>query len=263
MGPKPKTTGMNIPNERESQATIPSEPRENIMPAKGRPFGFPFGNGTNPGGTPADPTLLMRWIEETKKGELWAFQRIYDLFSRKVLNFIYRMVASIEEAEVLTQETFVTVYQKLGSLKDNAKFAPWLFRIARNHVYQRYRRHTPAMVSVDIQDEDGHPAVELPDKRKDPQKACQAGECEEVVRRVIHDLPDKYREVFILSAIHDLSYQVIADIVGRSLSSVKTDIHRARLQVRGKVKDYLKGSLGSTDSMISDPGHRQSRFLQN
>jgi RNA polymerase sigma-70 factor (ECF subfamily) len=196
----------------------------------------------SPGGTAVDPALLIRWIEEAKKGELWSFQRIYDLFSRKVLNFIYRMVASIEEAEDLTQETFVAVYQKLGSLKDDAKFEPWLFRIARNYVYQRYRRHTPAMVSVDIQDEDGHAAAELPDERKDPQEAYQAGELEEVVRRVIRDLPDKYREVFILSAIHDLSYQEIAEIVGRSVPSVKTDIHRARLQVRSKVKDYLKES---------------------
>jgi RNA polymerase sigma-70 factor, ECF subfamily len=152
------------------------------------------------------------------------------------------MVASIEEAEDLTQETFVTVYQKLGSLKDDAKFEPWLFRIARNYVYQKYRRRTPAMVSVDVQDEEGRSAAELTDERKDPQEAFQAKELESVVQEVIIDLPDKYREVFVLSAVHNLSYQEIAEIVGRSLPSVKTDIHRARLQVRQRVKDYLKVS---------------------
>ncbi|MGA2261720.1 MAG: sigma-70 family RNA polymerase sigma factor [Acidobacteriota bacterium] len=188
----------------------------------------------------ADPALLAHWIEEAKTGEIGAFRKIYDQFSRKVLNFIYRMVASIEEAEDLTQETFVTVYQKLGSLKDDAKFEPWLFRIARNYVYQKYRRRTLTMVSVDLQDEEGRSATELVDERKDPQEAFQAGELERVVQKVIVDLPEKYREVFVLSAIHNLSYQEVAEIVGRSLPSIKTDIHRARLQVRQRVKDYLK-----------------------
>jgi RNA polymerase sigma-70 factor (ECF subfamily) len=61
-----------------------------------------------------------------------------------------------------------------------------------------------------------------------------------VVQDVINSLPEKYREVFVLSAIRRLSYLEIAEIVGRSLPSVKTDIHRARLEVRKLVKDYLK-----------------------
>ncbi len=197
-------------------------------------------NDLNPESATTDLVMLARYIDEAKTGQIAAFQRIYDLFARKVLNFIFRMVASKEEAEDLTQETFVTVYQKLASLKDNAKFEPWLFRIARNNVYQKYRRHSPVTVSVDVHDEDGRNIAELVDERKDPQETYQAGELERVVRKVIVELPDKYREVFILSAIHNLSYQEIADIVGRSLPSVKTDIHRARLQVRNKVKDYLK-----------------------
>jgi len=194
----------------------------------------------NPSGISADPALLAKWIEQAKSGDIGAFQRIYDLFSRKVLNFVYRMVASVEEAEDLTQETFITVYQKLGSLKDDSKFEPWLFRIARNYVYQKYRRRSPTTVSVDFRDEEGRVAAELVDERKGPQEAFEAGELERVVEEVIIDLPEKYREVFVLSAIQNLSYQEIAEIVGRSLPSIKTDIHRARLQVRKRVKEYLK-----------------------
>ena len=194
----------------------------------------------DPGGNAVDVESLAQWIGRAKGGDVGAFQRLYDLFARKVLNFIYRMVASTEEAEDLTQETFATVYQKLATLKDDARFEPWLFRIARNYVYQRYRRRTPPMVSVDDQDEEGRTAAELVDERKDPLEAFEAEELEQVVQKVISDLQEKYREVFILSAIHHLSYQEIAEIVGRSLPSVKTDIHRARLQVRQRVKDYLK-----------------------
>jgi RNA polymerase sigma-70 factor (ECF subfamily) len=196
--------------------------------------------GAPPGDAVADPRIVLEWVERAKTGDLAAYQRIYDAFARKVLNFIYRMVNSVEEAEDLTQETFVTVYQKLGSLKDDTKFEPWLFRIARNYVYQRYRSRPPASVSIDEVDEDGNQVRQVVDERKTPDEQFQSYELENVVEGVIQELPEKYREVFMLSAIQHMKYEDIAEILGRSLASVKTDIHRARLQVRKKVKDYLK-----------------------
>jgi len=196
----------------------------------------------NPGGSPADSALLVKWIRRAKKGDLRSFEKIYDLYARRILNFVHRMVNSAEEAEELTQETFVTVYQKLGSLKDNTKFEPWIYRIARNYVYQRYRSRPPATVSIDLVNEEGLPSNQLPDARKTPYEAFQALELQNVVQEVITSLPEKYREVFVLSAIDRCSYQEIAEIVGRSLPSVKTDIHRARLEVRRKVKEYLRSS---------------------
>ena len=194
----------------------------------------------DPGEALADPTFLVSWIKKAKKGDLESYQKIYDAFARKVLNFIYRMVSSVEEAEDLTQETFIAVYKKLGSLKDNDKFEPWLFRIARNFVYQRYRARSPASVPIDALDEEGKPVTQLIDQRKNPDEAYQAGELEDVVQKEIDDLPEKYREVFVLSAIQHLSYQEIVDITGRSLPSIKTDIHRARLEIRRRIKEYLK-----------------------
>jgi RNA polymerase sigma-70 factor, ECF subfamily len=190
------------------------------------------------GGTP-DPETLAALIRDAKGGSLAAFQRIYDAYARRVLNFVYRLLHSADEAEDITQETFVAVYQKLGTLKDDSRFEPWLFRIARNLVYQRFRGGPPPMVSIDEVDEDGLPAVRLVDTRKTPDESFQSGELEKVVENVIRDLPGKYREVFVLAAVQKLSYQDIAEIVGRGLGSVKTDIHRARLEVRKRVKSYL------------------------
>jgi len=195
-----------------------------------------------PGSANVDPAILKRWIKKAKKGDVTSYEEIYGAFARKVLNFIFRMVNSREEAEDLTQETFVTVYQKLGSLKDDGRFEPWLFRIARNFVYQKYRAHPPATVSIDETDEDGQVVTQLVEAGKNPDEAFQSGELEDVVSDTIASLPEKYREVFVLSALQNLGYQQIAEIVDRSLSSVKTDIHRARLEVRNRVKDYLKVS---------------------
>jgi len=194
----------------------------------------------NPGSSGIDPVGLMKLIRKAKKGDIESYQEIYEIFARKVLNFVYRMVNSPEEAEDLTQETFVAVYQKLGTLKDDSKFEPWLFRIARNFVYQRYRTRSPSTVSIDALDENGQVVTQLVDTRKNPDEAFQIVELEDVVADVIAGLPEKYREVFILSALQHLSYQEIAEVVDRSLPSIKTDIHRARLEVRKRVKEYLK-----------------------
>jgi RNA polymerase sigma-70 factor (ECF subfamily) len=218
------------------------EPLRNFLKPSGSSF-FESGlTNTNsaPGSVAIDADLLVGWIKRAKNGDVSSYQKIYDLFSRKILNFIYRMVNSVEEAEDLTQETFVTVYQKLGSLKDNTKFEPWLFRIARNFVYQRYRSRPPSSVSLDALDEDGQLVTQLVDERKTPDESFESEELEKVIQEVVIDLPTKYREVFVLSALRHMSYQEIADIVGRSLPSVKTDIHRARLEVRKRVKGYLK-----------------------
>jgi len=194
----------------------------------------------NPGSAIVDPTVLKTWIQRAQKGDVGSYQNIYDSFARKVLNFVYRMVHSLEEAEDLTQETFVAVYQKLGTLQDSDKFEAWLFRIARNFIYQRYRKRAPAAVSIDAPSEDGRLMTELVDGRKNPDEEYQTQELEGVITNVIADLPEKYREVFVLSALQHLRYEQIANIVGRSISSVKTDIHRARLEVRDSVKKYLK-----------------------
>jgi RNA polymerase sigma-70 factor (ECF subfamily) len=194
----------------------------------------------NRGSANVDPASLVRLVRKAKKGDIGAYQEIYEVFARKVLNFIYRMVNSPDEAEDLTQETFIAVYQKLGTLKDNSKFEPWLFRIARNFVYQRYRTRSPSTLSIDALDENGQVVTQLVDTRKTPDEYFQTVELEDVVAEVVGSLPEKYREVFVLSALQHLSYQQIAEIVGRSLPSIKTDIHRARLEVRKRVKEYLK-----------------------
>jgi RNA polymerase sigma-70 factor, ECF subfamily len=194
----------------------------------------------NPGRSNTDPAALKQWVGKAKKGDVESYQKIYGAYVKKVLNFIFHMVNSPEEAEDLTQETFVAVYQNLRSLQSVDKFEPWLFRIARNFVYQRYRSRSPSTVSIDELDDDGSAVTQLVEMRKNPDEAFQAGELEDIVSGAIASLPEKYREVFVLSALQYLSYQQVAEIVGRSLPSVKTDIHRARLEVRKCVKDYLK-----------------------
>lgn len=191
------------------------------------------------------PEQLSRLVARAKKGDVAAFQELYRLYGDKILNYIYRLTGSREEAEDLTQDTFVLAYKNLTSLKDNSKFQSWLFRIAQNNVYQKYRGKTPQFESIDQEESPQLSDVQkLATHIKSPEDQVLSGELERLVEQAISGLPPKYREVFVLSAIQKLSYQEISDIVGRSLASVKSDIHRARVEVRNKIKAYLGENYG-------------------
>jgi len=197
---------------------------------------------------PFSPAELDELIGRVKEGDVDAFRRVYDVYGKRIVNYVYRLTGSRAEAEDLTQDTFVQAFRKITSLKDNRKFQSWLFRIAQNNVYQQYRGTRPHLQSIDEED-----AMELSDVQKlatpskNPEQAVLAGELKEVIDQLVTELPVKYREVFVLAAIQRMSYQEISETVGRSLASVKSDIHRARIFVRDRVKDYLGENYGMSD----------------
>ncbi|MDA2924720.1 sigma-70 family RNA polymerase sigma factor [Acidobacteria bacterium AH-259-G07] len=205
-------------------------------------------NGKNPQTFSISGEELDDAVSRAKKGSVQAFQKLYEHYGRKILNYIYRMTGSREEAEDLTQDTFILAYTNLSSLKENIKFQSWLFRIAQNNVYQKYRGKRPPMDSIQQEE-----TPELSDVQKlatpqiSPEDRVLSKELEQVIEQVISQLPDKYKEVFVLSAIHKLSYKEISEIVGRSLASVKSDIHRARVEVRDKIKTYLGENYGMSN----------------
>ena len=164
------------------------------------------------------------------------------------MNYTYRLTGSREEAEDLTQDTFVLAYKNLTSLKENGKFQSWLFRIAQNNVYQKYRGTRPQFDSLDeIEAPESSAAQKLITPHTSPEERLLSDELEKVIQKVINQLPDKHKKVFILSAIQKLSYKEISEIVGRSLASVKSDIHRARVGVREKIKQYLREDHGMSN----------------
>ena len=195
---------------------------------------------TRPQTSALSPRDLKRLVGRAKQGNIEAFQQLYGVYSRKILNYIFRLTGSRQEAEDLTQDTFVLAYKNLPSLKQNERFQSWLFRIAQNNVYQLYRNQKAPTTSLDEREDTEMPADQrMASTELNPEELMLSGELGEIVERVIRELPEKYKTVFIMSALHKLSYKEISEIVGRSLASVKSDIHRARVDVRDQVKRYL------------------------
>lgn len=189
---------------------------------------------------------VRKLVEEAQNGDGAAFQAIYEYFAPRIYNFLFRLLGSRDEAEDVAQQTFLNALRQLRTLRDAGQVESWIYRIARNEVYLRYRRKK----AVSLDDEE----VELDTGKLEesrlhanPEKLLLNVELGSVIQSVLNSLPAKLREVFVLAVIQSFSYQDIAGIVGRSLLSVKTDIYRARLLVKEELRKYL---VQNTDSAV-------------
>ena len=169
------------------------------------------------------------------QGDQEAFRLIFDRYSRPVIGFIYDMVNDRELAEELTQETFVRAYRGIGGMNPETKLSTWLFGIARNVARESLRARIRANRHVDLEDES---VLDLSDKEPVPVERLLSKELNDVVRRSLAALDEDKRTVFTLKVFHQCSYEEIASITGFSLAKLKSDLHRARAEMRRRVKPY-------------------------
>lgn len=185
-------------------------------------------------------TLWMNGSEEliarARRGDDEAFQSIFNRYSRPVLSFIYDMVSERDVAEELAQETFVRAYRNLGALHDPEKLSTWLFGIARNVALEALRARRRDRQKVEMDD----PAVlGLSDQEPLPEGQLLNKEFNEVIRAALQGLDDDKRTVFTLKVFQQRSYEEIAAITGFSIPKLKTDLHRARREMRRRIRPYL------------------------
>ena len=187
------------------------------------------------------PRELEETVKRTQRGSVADFQKLYDLYSKQIYNFVWRLVGSTEDAEDLTQETFLKVHREIKNLRQASQFKFWLYRIARNEVYQKQRRSKKASeVSLDNTAIDYYDFLPHQAPGADPEKQALYRELSRVIDRTLKEMSSKYRDVFVLAVFHKMSYDDITKIVDRSLLSVKTDIYRARLTVKDALNRYME-----------------------
>ena len=165
-----------------------------------------------------------------------AFRLLFERYSRPVISFVYDMVGERALAEDLTQETFVRAYRHLNALREESKFSTWLFSIAKNVAREHLRSAERRSTKVDLDDET---VQELPDGALTPVAELLDKELNAVVRHALGALDDDKRMVFTLKVFQQRSYEEIAEITGFSLPKVKTDLHRARAEMRRRISPYM------------------------
>lgn len=168
-------------------------------------------------------------------GDAEAFRLIFERYSRPVVSFIYDMVNDRALAEELTQETFVRAYRAMRTMRRETKLSTWLFGIARNVARESLRARTRANRHVDLADKS---LLDLSDNKPVPVDGVLSKELNDVIRRSLAALDEDKRLVFTLKVLHQCSYEEIAEITGFSVAKLKTDLHRARAEMRRRISSY-------------------------
>lgn len=178
-------------------------------------------------------------LERARSGDEEAFNLIFERYASPVFSFIYRMVGQHELAEELTQETFVRAYRKMGGLQLRAdvKLSTWLFSIAKNVSRESLRSRLKEDKKVEIGDRS---VLELSDDELQPDALLLNQELNRRIQDALGSLDEDKRLVFVLRVIHQHNYDEIAEITGFSLSKLKTDIFRARAEMKRLLSSYLE-----------------------
>ncbi len=174
-------------------------------------------------------------VTRVRQGDADAFRLIFERYSRPVISFIYDMVNDRSLAEELTQETFVRAFRAIHTMRAETKLSTWLFGIARNVARESLRARARANNHVDLADKS---VMDLSDDKPVPVDGLLSKELKALVRRSLAALDEDKRLVFTLKVLHQCSYEEIAAITGFSLAKLKTDLHRARAEMRKKISPY-------------------------
>ena len=176
-------------------------------------------------------------IRLAQQGDANAFERIYRLHSRRVYALCLRMVGNPAQAEDLTQEAFLQLFRKIGTFRGESAFSTWLHRLAVNVVLMRLRKKTLAETSLE---ETTDPDEEASGPRRDfggPDLRLSGSLDRVNLERAIEQLPPGYKSIFALHDVQGYEHNEIASIMNCSIGNSKSQLHKARMRLRGLLHD--------------------------
>ena len=194
-----------------------------------------------PAQVPVDDRTLVR---QSQEGDLSAFDELIRRYQERIYATLYHMTSNHEDANDLTQETFVKAYKALSSFKGDSSFFTWVYRIGVNKTInflkQRKNRHGGfSLNDLDFNAEHDPDLVALVSE-KTPRRDLNLAELQEKLNEAMQKLSDVHRLVVTLHDVQGLSHEEIGKIMECNPGTVRSRLFYARQQLQGALADYLK-----------------------
>jgi RNA polymerase sigma-70 factor (ECF subfamily) len=174
-------------------------------------------------------------------GDLAAFEEIYQRHHRRVYSICLRMLQNAFEAEDLTQDVFIQLYRKIGSFRGDSAFTTWLHRMTVNQVLMHFRKRT---VKFEKTTEEGETPVQIVSGTENPFKMPIVDKI--ALENAIDQLPAGYKNVFMLHDVEGFEHEEVARILGCSVGTSKSQLHKARLKLQKLLKKKANPRLLGT-----------------
>ena len=175
----------------------------------------------------SQPASDLELARAASEGDRSAFETLYQRHHRRVFSLCMRMTGSTVDAEDLTQDVFIQLYRRIGSFRGESAFSTWLHRLTVNQVLMRFRKRD---VRMEFTTTDG----ELPQTLEYEQGNLIAPPIIDsiAIDRAIAELPPGYRTIFVLHDIEGYEHEEIAKLLGVTIGTSKSQLHKARLKLR-------------------------------
>ncbi len=196
-------------------------------------------------------------VHRAQQGDYAAFEALVAKYGQRLYGLAFRIVRRAHDAEEVVQQTFLSVIEHLKDFREEARFSTWLMRIATNHALvllrKRSRQRTVPLDenrTADHSDSLPHPQF-IAQWRETPERIASRHETQELLAAALDQLDDKYRLVFLLRDVEELSTKETAEALEISVPNVKVRLLRARLMLR----EHLTRQFGDEATQLK-PGHR-------
>ena len=180
-------------------------------------------------------------VQLLRDGSPQGLEVLMETYATRVYRLAHGVTRNAFDAEEVVQDVFVTVARRIGEFEGRSALSTWIYRITMNAALNK-RRGKRAEVEVSLEEhlprfrEDGHREGDrsflLADWSQTPEEELLTAEGRALVRRAIEALPDHYRAVLILRDVEGVSNEEAGEVLGESVSSVKSRLHRARMALR-------------------------------
>jgi RNA polymerase sigma-70 factor (ECF subfamily) len=185
---------------------------------------------------PTDEDLVAAVLE----GDRDRFGDLVERYQGRLVNYLFRLLRNVDDAQDLAQEVLVKVYQVLDRYDPQYRFSTWLFRVAQNAAIDQIRRRRLKVVSLRQDDEEGEGRDwDLPSPERGPYGELRNRERGDAIQEAIDSLPWEYRELILLRHFGELPYEEIAQLKGMPLGTVKNKLFRGRQMLKEKLQEFL------------------------
>lgn len=185
----------------------------------------------------ADEDLAL--IERFQSGDATAFEPLVNKYRDKVYDIAYYYTHDVEDAYDLSQEVFERAFKALGGFRRKSSFYTWLYRIAKNAGID-YVRKRSRLQTVPIEEWTYSYESISTESSESPAEEVELEELKRQIARAIDQLPPKQRAVFIMKRQQELSLEEIAQILGRSVGTIKAHLSHATHKLMNLLEPYLE-----------------------
>ncbi|HEX8494813.1 MAG TPA: RNA polymerase sigma factor [Pyrinomonadaceae bacterium] len=178
---------------------------------------------------PQDNDVVL--AQKSAVGDTAAFEELYHRHFRRVYALCLRMTGNPEQAEDLTQDVFIQLFNKIGSFRGDSAFTTWLHRMTVNQVLMHFRKRSTKSELTSVTEETPDQIVrgtENPDKMPVIDRIA--------LEKAVQQLPPGYRTVFILHDVEGYEHEEIARMMGVAEGTSKSQLHKARLKLRNLIR---------------------------